>query len=53
MTTAKILRPKPQYMWWAKGSCTVEIIKTGHYPTTVIVKLPNDAMSEVDLDELA
>lgn len=48
----QMLNAKPQYMWWAKGECTVELLKSGHFPTTVMVKLPNDLVMEVDFDEL-
>lgn len=50
--TKTLLTSKPQYMWWTKGECVVEIIKRGHYPTTVIAKLPNDKTTEIELDEL-
>jgi hypothetical protein len=42
----------PEWIWWAKGECVVRVIKTGHYPTTAIVQLPNDLITEVDIDEL-
>ena len=42
----------PQWMWWNKGECVVEILKTGHFPTTAIVKLPDDTITEVDIEEL-
>lgn len=41
-----------KWMWWAKGECVVEIIKTGHFPTTVMVKLPSDKETEIDINEL-
>jgi hypothetical protein len=41
-----------KWMWWEKGECVVEVLTAGHYPTTVIVKLPNDAETEIDIDEL-
>lgn len=41
-----------QWMWWVAGECVVEILKTGHFPTTVIVKLPNDKETEIDITEL-
>jgi hypothetical protein len=31
-----------QWMWWQKGECVVEVISVGHFPTTAMVKLPND-----------
>lgn len=42
----------PRWMWWPKGECVVEIVKRGHYPDAVMVKLPNDVMTEVELTEL-
>jgi hypothetical protein len=41
-----------KWMWWKKGECVVEVLKTGHFPTTAMVKLPNDKETEVDIDEL-
>ena len=41
-----------KWMWWDEGECVVEVLKTGHFPTTVIVKLPNDKETEIDIDEL-
>lgn len=41
-----------KWMWWSKGECVVEVLKTGHFPTTAIVRLPNDKETEVDTEEL-
>lgn len=41
-----------KWMWWEKGQCVVEILTTGHFPTTAMVKMPNDKEIEVDIDEL-
>lgn len=41
-----------QWMWWTKGECVVEVISTGHFPTTAMVKLPNDKLTEIDIVEL-
>jgi hypothetical protein len=41
-----------KWMWWIKGECVVEILTIGHFPTTAIVKLPDDKVIEVDIDEL-
>ena len=41
-----------KWMWWTKGECVVEVLKTGHFPTTVMVKLPNAKESEIDINEL-
>lgn len=40
------------WMWWTKGECVVEVLRTGHFPTTAMVKLPNDRETEVDINEL-
>lgn len=40
------------WMWWTKGECVVEVLRTGHFPTTAMVKLPNDRETEVDIIEL-
>lgn len=34
-------------MWWIKGECWVTVLKTGHYPDTVMVELPTGVMTEV------
>lgn len=42
----------PKWVWWRTGECVVEVIKRGHYPTTIIAKLPSDKVTEIELDEL-
>ena len=42
----------PQWVWWAKGECVVEVMKTGHFPTSIMAKLPNDKIIEIDINEL-
>ena len=41
-----------KWMWWTKGECVVEVLKTGHFPTSVMVKLPNGNETEVEVHEL-
>jgi hypothetical protein len=41
-----------KWRWWVKGECVVEIISTGHFPTTVMAKLPDDRTVEIDMHEL-
>ena len=41
-----------KWMWWTKGECVVEVLCTGHFPTTAMVMLPNDKETEIDIDEL-
>ncbi len=31
-----------KWMWWTKGECVVEVLRTGHFPTTAMVVMPND-----------
>jgi hypothetical protein len=42
----------PKWVWWKKGECVVEVLSTGHFPTTIIGKLPDDKETEIDIDEL-
>lgn len=39
-------------MWWGRGECVVELVGAGHFPTSVIAKLPNDVLTEIDINEL-
>ena len=48
----KVKRTMPQWVWWKKGECVVEILRAGHFPTSVMAKLPNDKETEIDIDEL-
>lgn len=41
-----------KWMWWNKGECVVEVLRTGHFPTTTMVLLPNGKETEIDIDEL-
>lgn len=43
---------KPQFMWWTKGNCVAELIETGHFPTTVMVKLESGIYTEVEMEDL-
>ena len=42
----------PKLVWWTKGECEVEVLRRGHYPTSVMAKLPNDKTTEIELAEL-
>lgn len=42
----------PKWVWWRKGECVVEVLKRGHYPTTVMAKLPDGRTTEIELFEL-
>lgn len=50
MKDARFLLHK--WMWWRKGECVVEVLHAGHFPTTAVVKLPNDAETEVEIADL-
>jgi hypothetical protein len=47
----KSKRTMPKWVWWKKGECVVEVLKTGHFPTTIIGKLPSGKESVRDFDE--
>jgi len=42
----------PEWMWWDRGNCVVKVLRMGHFPTTVMVKLPDDKTSEIEVVEL-
>lgn len=41
-----------KWAWWRAGECVVEVLKRGHFPNTVLAKLPNDKITEIELVEL-
>jgi hypothetical protein len=41
-----------KWMWWNKGECVVEVLHTGHFPTSAMVRMPDNREVEVDIDEL-
>jgi len=43
---------KSQCAWSKSQECVVEIISRGHYPDTVVVKLPNESTTEVYASDL-
>jgi len=44
--------PYPQWAWWIPGECVVELIRRGHFPTTLIVKMPDNREIEIDENDL-
>ena len=42
----------PRWCWWNKGECVVEVLRTGHFPNTAMVRLPNDKETEIEVHEL-
>lgn len=43
---------QPKWCWHKTLECVVEVLRTGHFPTTAIVRLPDDREIEVDLIDL-
>jgi hypothetical protein len=46
---AEPIREVERWQWHSVMHCVVEIIRTGHYMNTVVVKLPDDSEVETDL----
>lgn len=42
----------PKYCWSRSMSCVVEIQSAGHFPTTLMVILPDDKIVEVERSDL-
>jgi len=42
----------PKWRWYKNGKCVVEVLKRGHFPSTLIVRLPDDTELEVEYHEL-
>jgi hypothetical protein len=42
----------PKWCWSNSLECVVEILMRGHFPDTVIVKLPDDTKREIDMNDL-
>lgn len=42
----------PRWCWHKQMECVVEVIKQGHFPTTVMVVLPNNSTVETDIEFL-
>jgi hypothetical protein len=41
-----------KWCWCKTHKCVVEVLSQGHFPTTAIVRLPNDKKIEVEIREL-
>lgn len=39
----------PPWMWSNEHKAVVEILRRGHFPSTVMVRLPDDRELEVDI----
>ena len=42
----------PEWCWHRKLECVVKVLKTGHFPGTAIVRLPDDREIEVEINDL-
>ena len=49
----KAKRKVTQEKWHVEMGCLVKVLSSGHFPTTVMVELPNGSKVETDLDYLA
>lgn len=45
-------RNVPEWAWWTVGKCVVRVLRTGHFPETIMVELPDDKITEIDIAEL-
>lgn len=45
-------REVERFQWHKDFECVVEILRTGTFPTTVMVKLPDDKIVETDFNRL-
>lgn len=46
------MKPYPRWRWCKRNKCVVEIISIGHFPSTVLAKLPDDRVVEIDMTDL-
>lgn len=51
METSKVTT-LPRWVWLKSLSCVVEVKRCGHFPTTVMVQLPDDKVIEVEAADL-
>lgn len=42
----------PEWVWWNDGECVVRVLSAGHFPTTIMARLPNDTECEIEIAEL-
>lgn len=42
----------PEWCWSDTYTCVVKVLKAGHYPDTVFVRMPDDTESEIYLTDL-
>lgn len=46
------MRSLPQWCWSKRCECVVEILRSGHFPSSVMVKLPDGKEVEHEISEL-
>jgi len=42
----------PEWCWHSELECVVQILRTGHFPNTAMVKLPDDRVVEIEVQHL-
>lgn len=42
----------PTWLWHKQFKCVVKVLTTGHFPSTVMVELPDDKVIEVEVEQL-
>jgi hypothetical protein len=42
----------PEWCWHTELECVVRIMKTGHFPNTALVQLPDDRIVEIEIQHL-
>jgi len=53
VTIKKTKKRVNHHQWSVELDCEVEVLRMGHFPTTLIVKLPDGREVETDNDVLA
>jgi hypothetical protein len=42
----------PEWLWHKEFECVVRVMQAGHFPGTVMIKLPDDRIVETDANQL-
>jgi hypothetical protein len=46
------VRALPKWCWSRSMECVVEILRIGHFPTSVMVRLPDGRETELEMEDL-
>lgn len=46
------MRSLPQWCWSKRRECVVEVLRSGHFPSSVMVRLPDGSETEHEISEL-